>query len=107
MNATKQLLTIIAIVIISTTIISFFYQSNSTKELALDRIDRIGTIKVCYATYPPIVFKDPNTAEVKGENVDAIKLIAKEANWQIEYVESNWGGIVAAVQSGQCDLAIG
>lgn len=74
------------------------------EESTLEKIVAEGKIKVCYIHYPPVTIKDPNTGELSGESIEAIEYVAKEAGWEVEYVETTWSTFSAALQSKQCDV---
>ncbi|NOX71105.1 MAG: amino acid ABC transporter substrate-binding protein [Candidatus Micrarchaeota archaeon] len=76
------------------------------KEDTFDRITREGKAVVCYVTWPPSVVKDPDTGEVKGFLIEMIRNIADDAGFDLQLVESSWGGFAADLKTGKCDMAI-
>ncbi|MFA5021779.1 MAG: ABC transporter substrate-binding protein [Patescibacteria group bacterium] len=79
---------------------------SSQKEDTLARILKTNTLTICYATWPPSVIKDPNTGELSGFLIDAIKRIAEDASLKLAYVESSWGGFAADINTGKCDAGV-
>ncbi len=73
---------------------------------ALDRIVSDRKIKIGYIASPPSTIKDPNTGELSGFYVDAVRTIFKQINVEPQFVETTWGNFVAGLQSGQFDLCI-
>jgi len=71
---------------------------------SLARILNTKVMKVCYAVWPPAVIKDATTGKLSGHDIDAMELMAKNAGVNIEYHETTFGDMVAAIQSGQCDI---
>lgn len=70
----------------------------------LGRIRGGGAISVCYAVWPPAVIKDAATGKLSGHDIDAINMIAEQAGATVNYVETTFGNMTAAIQSGQCDM---
>jgi len=69
------------------------------------RIVAEGKITACYVPWPPSVIKDPNTGKVSGFIIDIFDKIASDANLNVTYVESTWGGFPADLNTGKCDVA--
>jgi polar amino acid transport system substrate-binding protein len=64
--------------------------------------------KVTVATensYPPFGTINPTTNKPEGWNYDAINEICKRLNCVPEFTETSWDGMLAAIGSGQFDLA--
>jgi ABC-type amino acid transport substrate-binding protein len=76
--------------------------SGSSDTLA--KIQKTKKMSVCYAVFPPAVIKDAQTGKVSGHDVDALEVMAKQLGADIEYHESTFGNMAAAVQTGQCDI---
>lgn len=51
----------------------------------------------------PTSFKEDD--ELKGFSVDIIKAIVEEAGYEIEFVMTDWNGVLANLQSGKIDTA--
>lgn len=72
----------------------------------LEKVQKEGTLHVTYVVYPPTVIKDPNTGELSGHFVDAIRFIADIMKVKLEFHEAQFGTFVAGLQNGQSDLSI-
>ena len=55
------------------------------------------------ATWPPIEMLDENK-EVVGYSIDYLNAVAKEAGIQVQFVNTAWDGIFAALGSRQADI---
>lgn len=61
---------------------------------------RVGT----EGTYPPFSFHESDSNELTGFDVEVIKAVAKEAGWRIEFVETTFDAIFAALDAGRIDV---
>lgn len=61
---------------------------------------RVGTEGV----YPPFSFRDPDTNELTGFDVDVMQAIADEAGWELEFVEAPFDSLFPALDSGRIDV---
>lgn len=61
-------------------------------------------MKVCYAVWPPAIIKDAASGKLSGHDIDAMEQMASNLDAKIEYHETTFGDMVAAIQSGQCDI---
>lgn len=104
----KYIAGIVLLVVVATFVLISPSMGNShaQSEKTMEKIARNGELSVCYIVYPPTVIKDPNSGKLSGEMIDAIEYIAKDAGLNVEYKESAWGTFIAALQSGQCDVAV-
>lgn len=78
----------------------------ATNQSTTDSVFSAKKLTICYTTWPPSVTKDPNTSELSGFLIDAVKTITEDADLKLSYVESSWGGFSADVNSGRCDAGI-
>jgi polar amino acid transport system substrate-binding protein len=62
----------------------------------------IGTV----TTYAPMEFRDPNTNELVGADIDLAKAIAKEMQLKIELVEVSFAQLMPSLQTGRIDIAM-
>jgi len=76
------------------------------QEPTLDKILKADEISMCYVPWPESVTKDPDTGELSGFIIDIVTEIATEADLELTYVESTWGGFPADLNTGKCDVAI-
>jgi len=61
---------------------------------------RVGT----EGTYPPFSFHDPDSKQLTGYDIDVIKAVAKQAGWRLEFVETQFDAIFAALQAKRIDV---
>jgi His/Glu/Gln/Arg/opine family amino acid ABC transporter permease subunit len=61
---------------------------------------RVGT----EGTYPPFSFHDSETNDLTGYDVEVIKAVAEEAGWKLEFVETTFDAIFAALDAGRIDV---
>lgn len=83
--------------------------STANKEVVpktLEKIIKTKTIRVGYVNFPPIVFKDVKTGEVKGHFVLSIEEIAKQMGVKCQYEEATWSTFAAGLQNKQFDISI-
>src|SRR5699024_4100417 len=70
--------------------------ADSTSE---DKVIKVGAVPDGFRTS----FKEDE--ELKGFSVDIIKAIVEEADYEIEFVITDWNGVLASLQSGKVDTA--
>ncbi len=68
-------------------------------------IQKSGKFRVCVAEAPPYLARDAATGKWSGFFVEVAEGFAKSIDVEAEPVETTWGNMVAAVQSGKCDVA--
>src|SRR5699024_4966823 len=71
-----------------------------TKEAARatdEKVIKVGAVPDGF----PVSYKEDD--DLKGFSVDIIKEIAKEAGYEVEWVTSDWNGVLANLQSGKVD----
>ncbi|MFR9728378.1 ABC transporter substrate-binding protein/permease [Saccharopolyspora sp. MS10] len=61
---------------------------------------RVGT----EGTYPPFSFHSQEDRELTGYDVDVIRAVADRAGWRIEFVETRWDAMFAALDAGRIDV---
>jgi His/Glu/Gln/Arg/opine family amino acid ABC transporter permease subunit len=67
---------------------------------AAPRVVRVGTEGV----YPPFSYRDPDTNELTGFDVDVIKAVAEEAGWDLKFVEAPFDALFPALDSDRIDV---
>ena len=72
----------------------------------MDRILSAKKVKVGFIPSPPSTIKDPKTGDLSGFYVDAIRLVFKQVNVEVEFVEATWANFAAGLTSGQFDVSI-
>jgi His/Glu/Gln/Arg/opine family amino acid ABC transporter permease subunit len=55
-------------------------------------------------TYPPFSFHDPDSKKLTGYDIDVIKAVAQQAGWRLEFVETQFDAIFAALQARRIDV---
>ena len=61
---------------------------------------RVGT----EGTYPPFSFHDSDTNDLTGYDVEVIKAVAKKAGWRLQFVETTFDAIFAALEADRIDV---
>jgi polar amino acid transport system substrate-binding protein len=79
-------------------------QPSTPSEGTLARIVRTQTLRVGYEGYPPYTIKDPSTGKLSGISVEIADLIAREAGWKVEWVESSPDTKIPDLQAGKFDV---
>ncbi|MDF1602292.1 ABC transporter substrate-binding protein/permease [Nocardioides sp. YIM 152315] len=64
------------------------------------RTVRVGTEGV----YPPFTYRDPETNELTGFDVEVMKAVGEEAGWDVEFVEAPFDALFPALDSGRIDV---
>ena len=73
----------------------------------LDIILKEGVLKVgSTGDYNPMSFRDPNTKELSGHQIDAARELAKDMGVKVEFVATDWKTLVQGIQAGQYDIAM-
>jgi cyclohexadienyl dehydratase len=93
----------------ATTVLAFsgVAHAQGAQNSRLDRIQKAGVLKVgTTGDYNPMSFRDANTKELTGHNVDAARELAKDMGVKIEFVATDWKTLVQGVQAGQYDIAM-
>ena len=56
------------------------------------------------ATYPPMETVDEATGEIVGFDIDLLNAVCERINCVLQFVNTAWDGIFAALQQGEFDL---
>ena len=75
-------------------------------ESTIDEIVKRGTIRVGMDTFVPWAMKD-KTGKLIGFEIDVANRLAADSKWKIEFVPTQWSGIIPALQTGKFDVIIG
>ncbi|MGI9317701.1 MAG: transporter substrate-binding domain-containing protein [bacterium] len=82
---------------------SVFAQDASILNKVLDS----GTLKVgTTGDFNPMSFKDPETNEYKGHQIDAAKQLATDMGVDIEFVPTDWKTLINGVIAGKYDIVM-
>jgi glutamine transport system substrate-binding protein len=58
------------------------------------------------ATYPPFEWRDPETGNLKGYDIDILNAVTKKAGLDYKFTVLKFNGIIPALLAGQVDMAI-
>jgi L-cystine transport system substrate-binding protein len=73
----------------------------------LDAVKSRGTLRIAVeGTYPPFNFKDKQTNELTGFDVDVAKLLATKMGVKPEFITTEWSGILAGLSAGKYDVIV-
>lgn len=72
----------------------------------LDTILKRGTIKVGFDTFKPWAMKDKNGNYI-GFEIEVAKRLADDMGVKVEFVPTQWAGIIPALLTGKFDVIIG
>ena len=64
------------------------------------RVVRVGTEGV----YPPFTYRDPETNELTGFDVEVMRAIGEEAGWDLKFVEAPFDSLFPALDSSRIDV---
>ncbi|WP_082574897.1 MULTISPECIES: ABC transporter substrate-binding protein/permease [unclassified Nocardioides] len=65
-----------------------------------ERVVKVGTEGV----YPPFSYRDPDTNELTGFDIEVMKAIGEEAGWKVEFVEAPFDSLFPALDSKRIDV---
>ena len=65
-----------------------------------ERVVRVGTEGV----YPPFTYRDPETNELTGFDVEVMEAIGAEAGWDLRFVEAPFDSLFPALDSNRIDV---
>lgn len=64
-------------------------------------------LRVCTFTgYFAIAFRNPQTQQLEGIDIDLANALAKSLDAEVQIVETNFGTFIADVQANKCDVAM-
>ncbi|WP_417006700.1 transporter substrate-binding domain-containing protein [Aquibacillus salsiterrae] len=58
------------------------------------------------ANFQPFEYKNPETGEMEGFDIDLIKAVAEEAGFNVEFKTMEFDGLIASMQSGKFPIGI-
>ncbi|QDT78246.1 Glutamate/aspartate periplasmic-binding protein precursor [Gimesia maris] len=79
----------------------------SNKIDTLEKVTQSGVLRAGYFVEPPAVMKDPNSGELRGSYVGAIKTIAAELGVKVDFIEVDLARFAAGIQNDLYDVSIG
>jgi arginine/lysine/histidine transporter system substrate-binding protein len=100
----KLIVTIALFAVVALSIIS----SNSLLERAIAQVGKEKVVMVTSADYPPYEFRDTASGnnEIIGFDVDIAKYITKELGLELSITDTDFNGIIPALQSKRADFAM-
>jgi cystine transport system substrate-binding protein len=73
----------------------------------LDAVKARGTLRIALeGTYPPFNFKDPDSGQLAGYDVDVARLVCARLGVKPEFVTTEWGAILSGLGAGRYDVII-
>jgi polar amino acid transport system substrate-binding protein len=81
-------------------------QQKLTAESTLEQVLKRKTLKVGMSTFVPWAMKD-KTGKLVGFEIDVATRLAEDTGVKVEFVPTNWDGIIPALLSGKFDVIIG
>ncbi len=77
-----------------------------SQESIVEKIQKQGVIRVGLSTFVPWAMKD-KTGELIGFEIDVARKLAEDMGVKVEFVPTNWSGIIPALLTGKFDVIIG
>ena len=73
----------------------------------LNKVLDSGTLKVgTTGDFNPMSFKDPETNEYRGHQIDAAKQLATDMGVEVEFVPTDWKTLINGVVAGKYDIVM-
>lgn len=72
----------------------------------IEEIKNRGVLNACLAEAIPMNYKNPETEEWTGYNVDAGQHLASTLGVDFRIVDATWGTIIPSILTGKCDVAL-
>lgn len=73
---------------------------------AMEQIRAERVLRVGYIVAPPWIIREPDSGELSGSSVDAIRRIAELGDLEVQFEEATWDTFVAGLQSYRFDVSI-
>jgi len=81
--------------------------SSALSSQTLNRIKSTGELRVCvWPEYFSISYKDPNTGELQGIDIDLSQALAKDLGVKPKYVLTNFAEFIDRLKQDDCDIAM-
>ena len=81
-------------------------QQKLTSESMIEQALQRGVLKVGMSTFVPWAMKD-KTGKLIGFEIDVATKLAEDMGITVEFVPTNWSGIIPALTTGKFDIIIG
>ena len=101
-----MVMAMIFIVLSSLTACSQDTDKTDLRESQIDKIVKKGTLKVGLDVFVPWAFKDKD-GNLVGFEVDVAKKLAEDMGVEVEFVPTEWSGIIPSLLTGKFDVIIG
>jgi cystine transport system permease protein len=89
---------LLLLALIGATLLGF--AGSASADSADKPVVRVGTEGV----YPPFSYRDPDTNELTGFDIDVVKAVAEEAGWDLKFVEAPFDSLFPALDSNRIDV---
>ena len=73
---------------------------SAADQAAAPRVVRVGT----EGTYPPFTYRDPQTDQLTGFDIEVMKAVGEEAGWDVRFVEAPFDSLFPALDSERIDV---
>lgn len=102
----KRLLCFVAIMLLAVTGLFANGAKEEAPSTAIERIKAKGVLSVATGTYVPFEYRDPDTDEIVGFDIDFIKLLADRLGVALQVTDMTFTSIIPTIENGEYDLAI-
>jgi polar amino acid transport system substrate-binding protein len=110
MKKSKTLLTLLSVLSVVCILASHAFageiQQQLVQESTIEQVMKRGVLRVGMSTFKPWAMKD-KTGKLIGFEIDVATRLAKDMGVQIEFVPTQWSGIIPALLTGKFDVIIG
>ena len=99
---------LVALLVLGLTVTVFAgeLQQKLTAEGAMEQALKRGVLRVGMSTFVPWAMKD-KTGQLVGFEIDVATRLAKDLGLKVEFVPTQWAGIIPALLTGKFDTIIG
>jgi polar amino acid transport system substrate-binding protein len=82
-------------------------QAQDQGGVTIEGIKKAGTLRVgSWLQYEPEMYKDLKTGEIKGFWMDMARKMAADLGVKVEFIDSDWDGLIPGLQSGKFDIVL-
>ena len=75
--------------------------------VTIEGIKKAGVLRVgSWLQYEPEMWKDLKTGEIKGFWMDMARKMAKDLGVEVQFIDSDWDGLIPGLQSGKFDIVL-
>ena len=92
-------------------LLSFFGAATAKAQdlggVTIESIKKSGTLRVgTWLQYKPEMWKDLQTGDIKGFWVDLARKMASDLGVQVQFVDSDWDGLIPGLEAGKFDIVL-